>query len=226
MPPPQNMIDCFQPDASPPESRSYEFGIVREQMIVHNRLALMPMWADGWKWGGDPALSKSEGQMWVTQMPGVSNLTGGRVLNISKKSKKKEAAYKVLAYFADPEVTVDLVNNNATWLDPWRKTHVQPEIFSHLCKTDFARCENFVYNCARVVEQGYPTLNIRGMGKYFEVIDRWSSAAIKGEATAHETVDGIVKEFDEITDGLGRKEQAAEFQEFVDKILKPRGLWK
>jgi len=232
----KNGQDTFN-NASPPEAHSFEFEDARNQIIVHGRVAMHTLWPDAWKWANDPNLGnpdKAVCKVAVAEMPGVEkdgqvfhrpNENGGRVLAINKASKVQEAAYKVLVFFQDPERTTKLVYNNDTWLDPWRIEHVQPEAASHLCQGCDWNCQLYMDIIKQSTIDGYPALQIPGAGRYHEVLERWAKKAWANQVTPEETCSGIQKEFDQITDELGREQQIKEYQNYVDTVLKPKNLW-
>ena len=229
----QNGIDTFS-TAAPPEARSFEFEDARNQIIVHNRVMFVPQWPDVWKWAGDPALSEAVCNVAVAEMPGFerdgevihrNEMNGGRVLAVNEASEVKEAAYKVLVFFSDKDRTAQLVGNNDTWLDPWRKTHMDPKLYAHLCEGCEWNCDLYVDVIDKSTEHGYPGLQIPGVGRYYEVQERWAKKAFAGQATAEEACSAMKEEFDQITDGIGRDHQIQEHQRYVDEVLKPLGLW-
>ena len=144
---------------------------------------------------------------------------------INKASKSKDAAYKVLVFFQDPERTTSLVYNNDTWLDPWRVEHVEPEAAAHLCEGCDWNCELYMDIITKSTIDGYPALQIPGAGRYHEVLERWGKKAWANQVSAEETCAGIQTEFDQITDELGREQQIQEYQNYVDTVLKPKDLW-
>jgi multiple sugar transport system substrate-binding protein len=233
----QNGQDTFN-DASPPEAHSFEFEDARNQIIVHDRVSMHTLWPDAWKWANDPNLASPNAvcNVAVAEMPGVDvdgdgtvdhrpNENGGRVLAINKASKNKDAAYKILVFFQDPERTTSLVYNNDTWLDPWRVEHVEPTAASHLCEGCDWNCELYMDIITKSTVDGYPALQIPGAGRYHEVLERWGKKAWANQVTAEETCAGIQTEFDQITDELGRDNQIKEYQNYVDTVLKPKNLW-
>jgi ABC-type glycerol-3-phosphate transport system substrate-binding protein len=233
----QNGQDVFN-TASPPEAHSFEFEDARNQIIVHDRVAMHTMWPDGWKWANDPALASETAvcNVAVAEMPGFDtdgdgtvdhrpNENGGRVLAINKASKAKECAYKVLVFFQDPERTTELVYNNDTWLDPWRVEHVDPAAASHLCEGCDWNCEQYTDIITKSTIDGYPALQIPGAGRYHEVLERWGKKAWANQVTAEEACTGIQEEFNAITDEIGREAQIEEHKNYVDTVLKEKGLY-
>jgi multiple sugar transport system substrate-binding protein len=231
----QNGIDTFD-NISPPEAHSFEFEDARNQIIVHDRVFMHTMWPDGWKWANDPSLASPNAvcNVSVAMMPGFEQdgevvhrpeMNGGRVLAVNGASQVKEAALKVLAFFSDKYRTSSLVGNNDTWLDPWRITHMQPELYAHLCRGCEWNCDNYVEIIEQSTANGYPGLQIAGVGRYYEVQERWTKKAFAGQATAQEACDGMAEEYNAITEEIGRDKVVAEYRAYVDNVLKPLGLW-
>ncbi|HBY96988.1 MAG TPA: hypothetical protein DEP84_24085 [Chloroflexi bacterium] len=222
--------------ASPPEAHSFEFEDARNQIIVHDRAFFLPQWPDVWKWANDPKLGSKTAvnNVAVAEMPGFlkdgkvghrPEENGGRVLSISKASQAKEAAYKVLVFFQDKARTKGLVYNNDTWLDPWRKSHLEPAAAAHLCQGAEWNCQLYMDVIKQSTIDGYPALQIPGAGRYHEVTERWAKKAFANQVTPEETCTGIQKEFNEITDEIGRDSQLKEYQYYINEVLKPKNLW-
>jgi hypothetical protein len=100
---------------------------------------------------------------------------------------------------------------------------MEPTLYNGSCPSDPARCENFVDTIEKTIAQGYPVLNIPGSGRYHEIIERLATSAIVGTTDAQQTLDQMVAELDAVTDELGREQQAAEYAEYVELFLKPKG---
>lgn len=232
----KNGQDVFN-TASPPEAHSYEFEDARNQIIVHARVMFHTLWPDAWKWANDPNKGnkdKAVCKVAVAQMPGFlkdgkvvhrPNENGGRVLAINAASQVKEAAYKVLVFIEDKQRTAGLVYNNETWLDPWRKSHLEIENMKHLCEGCEWNCQLYADVIRESTINGYPALQIPGAGRYHEVMERWAKKAWANQVTPEEACKGIQAEFDEITDEIGREDQIKEYQNYVDTVLKPKNLW-
>lgn len=229
----QNGIDTFASDSAP-EAKSFEYSDANTQLWVDGRAFMMPGWPDGWRAASDPASSKLVGKIAVAEMPGFEqdgavtfrpHAAGGRVAWIGSQSKVKEAAYKVLVFFSDKDRTRYLVNDTTSWLDPWRVSHFEPQLYSNLCKDDFALCETYVNVLEKSTKDGYPESQITGTAEYHDIIERWAGLAFSGQATAEEAYAGMVEEMDEVTNRLGRDSQLASWQGYVDSVLKPLKLY-
>lgn len=228
----QHVLDTVA-TASPPEAKSYEFEDARNQIIVNNRVMFVAQWPDVWKWANDAKLSKAVGKVWVAEMPGFlkdgkvvhrPELNGGRILTVNKASKAKEAAYKVLVFFGNPDITKQLVYNNDTWLDPWRLSHGDISLLKHLGSDDAGR-QNYLDVLKKSTQDAYPYLQIPGVGKYYEVQERWAKKLFAAQVTPADACSNMAKEFDAITDQIGRDKQIKEYKDYVDSVLKPLKLY-
>lgn len=221
----------------PPEAKSFEFEDARNQIITEDRVAMMIQWPDVWKWANDDKLASDTAycNVSVAELPGFKAAdgkvvhrpeeNGGRVLVINKASKQKEAAYKTLVWFSKKERTKQLVFNNDTWLDPYRKSHLMKENMGALAKDCADNQQRYIDIINEGTANGYPALQIPGTGRYTEVFERWGKKAWAGQTTPEEACAAIAKEFDEVTDEIGRDAQIKEYQSYVDTVLKPKNLY-
>lgn len=223
--------------ASPPEAHSFEFEDARNQIIVHDRVMFHVLWPDAWKWANDKTKGSATAycNVWVSEMPGFKdasgnvthrpNSNGGRVLVVNKASKQKEAAYKTLVWFSQKERTKQLVFNNETWLDPYRKSHLDKANMGEIAKDCPDNQQSYIDVINQSTADGYPALQIPGAGRYHEVMERWAKKAWANQSTPEETCKGIASEFDQITDEIGRDKQILEYQSYVDNVLKVKKLY-
>ena len=222
---------------APPEAGSFEFEDARNQIISEDRAMMMLQWPDVWKWANDPTKASKTAycNVWVAELPGFKasdgtvkhrpEENGGRVLVINKATKQKEAAYKTIVWFSKKERTKQLVFNNDTWLDPYRKSHLDKANMGTVAKDCPDNQQGYIDVINKATADGYPALQIPGAGRYTEVYERWSKKAWAGQTTPKEACDGIAKEFDAVTDEIGRAAQVKEYQNYVDTALKPKGLY-
>jgi multiple sugar transport system substrate-binding protein len=229
----QNGKDCFD-KYSPPGSKSFTYSDANNALWVDGTAFMMPGWPDAWRMANDPATSKFVGKVAVSIMPGFErdgkiihrpNMSGGRAMWIGSQSQVKEAAYKVLVFFANPEVTKYLVTDTTSWLDPFRKSHMVPEHFRTLCRDNFELCQIYVQVQTDSINSGYPEPQITGAPQYHDIIERYNGQVFGGKMEPQEALDNMVKEFDALTDKLGRDQQLKEWQAFVDGVLKPLNLY-
>lgn len=232
----QNGQDAFNKGMAP-EAKSFEFEDARNQIISEDRAFMMLQWPDVWKWANDPTKGSKAAycNVWVAELPGFKAAdgkivhrpeeNGGRILVINKATKQKEAAYKTLVWFSKKERTKELVFNNDTWLDPYRKSHLDKANMGAIGKDCPDNQQAYIDVINQGTANGYPALQIPGAGRYTEVFERWGKKAWAGQTTPKEACENIAKEFDQITDELGRDSQLKEYQAYVDGALKPKNLY-
>ena len=231
----QNGLDTIE-QASPPEAHSYEFEDARNKIISEDKVIFVPQWPDVWKWANDPNLGSATAQdnVSVAIMPGFEKdgkvvhrpeMNGGRILVVNKGSKFKEATYKVIAFFSETARATGLVGNNDTWIDPARKSQLDPKLYAGFCEGADWNCQQYVDVLDASMAAGYPGLQIPGTGRYLEVYERWSKKAFANQVTAQEACQGIQSEFNDVTDQIGRDSQIVENKRYVDEVLKPLGIW-
>jgi multiple sugar transport system substrate-binding protein len=138
---------------------------------------------------------------------------GGWVGSIDVNSPNIEAAYDFLSYLSSPEVSYIDVTTPETGFNPYRK--------SHFAKLDRWYEFGFVYpaDYLMAIEEtiAHPNvqvdLRIPGTSKYMEAIEVQTSMALAGEKTPEEAMADAAKEWDRITDELGRDKQKRYFRE-------------
>jgi multiple sugar transport system substrate-binding protein len=232
----QNGQDAFK-NGMPPEAGSFEFEDARNQIITEDRVAMMLQWPDVWKWANDPTKGSKTAycNVWVAELPGFKAAdgkvvhrpeeNGGRILVINKASKQQECAYKTLVWFSKKERTKQLVFNNDTWLDPYRISHLDKANMGDIAKDCPDNQQGYIDVINKGTANGYPALQIPGAGRYTEVFERWGKKAWAGQTTPQEACTNIAKEFDAITDEIGRDAQLKEYQTYVDNVLKAKNLY-
>jgi multiple sugar transport system substrate-binding protein len=237
----QNGIDTFA-NGSTPEGRSNGFDDVRNQFQNEARVVLHTMWPEGWRLANSPNEATGSNvtcNVDVALMPGFENaegeivhrveMAGGRVVAVADASPEdvQQAAYKVLAFLSRPENARQLIVSNDTLLDPWTISDMQPEVFDYVVEPGGCteKAQQYSDTLLASTVAGYPAIQIPGAGIYFEIYDRISREAFTGQISAEEATDKLIEEFNAATDDLGREDQIAAYQAYVDNVLKPLGLW-
>jgi multiple sugar transport system substrate-binding protein len=237
----QNGYDTFA-RGMVPESLSNGFDEVHNQFRGEGRVAMYTMWPEGWRLANQPADAGTGSTVTcsvdVALMPGFERdgevihrpeLTGGRIMAISAASDPavQEAAYKVMAFISRPENALQLIVGDVTLLDPWTVSDMQPEVFDYV--VEGGNCPEKAQQYSDILLEstatGYPSVQIPGTGRYFEVFDRISTEAFLGNITAEEATAQLIEELNAITDDLGREDQIAAYQTYVDTVVRPLGLW-
>lgn len=207
----QNMVDSKK--NSPPDELSYGYDELKDAVLKGN-VAMVIQWDDVPKKGFDPAFSTVPGKIAGTEVPGI-NVNGtvvhrsampvGRVLAIAAGSKNKDAAFWAIKHIAYDRALED-VSTNATGLDENRNFQMQhPEAFTMFPTVPDAT--DFLAGVSKVLADGYPEPFIPGAAQYEDSLDLHVNKALTGEETPQQALDAVAKEWDGITDKLGRDSQ-------------------
>jgi len=139
---------------------------------------------------------------------------GGWLLGITKASKNPDAAYAVLRYLVSPEVSWVLCVGRTRAelkdapLDFFRYSH-----FAHPMIGPLGLHKEYMDTFAECIRLLYPELRIPGGGRYNDILDLHTARFLAGEIGAKEALDTVAKEWDGITDELGRDSQLKKYRE-------------
>jgi multiple sugar transport system substrate-binding protein len=193
-------------------------------MVVH--------WTSTAKLSKDPNASKIVDKVGVAMVPGVPDgdtiyrrpaLPTGWVAGIPKYSKHIDAAAYILEYYLQPERSLAIALNPDAWSEPWRKSSFNPEAWLNKWPDDPDYARTLVAVMEETLDKGVPDLQIPGQDEYVKVADAEISAALTGEKSAQQALDDAAKEWDNITERLGRDQQLQYWsQQF--KALQARGI--
>jgi multiple sugar transport system substrate-binding protein len=148
----------------------------------------------------------------------------GRLMAISKLTPKdkREAAFQVIRYMNSPNVSLRYVSHGMTGEDSFRHFHDQnPELWLH----KHSALADYLEMKAVNTEHGYPDLYLPGTEEYTDSLGRNIIAYLAGQiSSAKEALDKTAKEWNQITDKLGRDKQIKAWEAQV-KIFKRLGLY-
>jgi multiple sugar transport system substrate-binding protein len=231
----QNGIDALEYTIKlakycPPDVLAYGYEELKD-VFLNGDCAMVIQWPCVGKKGADASQSKIVGKIGVSHVPGIKKDGGiyyralmpcGRTLAISSKSKYPWEAYQILHYLS-VETSIDDVSTPETGLDPYRYSHFQkPEAYEMFASVDDAKI--YLAGVQKNMEKGYPELVIPGAVEYEEALGVQLMKAIAGETTAKAALDAAAREWDAITDRLGRDDQRSLYQSLV-KGWREAGLW-
>jgi multiple sugar transport system substrate-binding protein len=132
---------------------------------------------------------------------------GGWLAGIDVKSKNVEAAYDFISFLGNPENSYISITTPETGFNPYRKAHfeklagwigygfVNPEAYLNAIRDTIAH------------PNVQPDLRIPEAARYFEALDAQLALALAGQKTPKEALDGVAKEWNQLTDELGKKSQ-------------------
>ncbi len=213
---------------SPPDVLSYGYDELRDAFILHANVAHMVQWGDVAKKGADDTQSKVVGKIGYGQVPGW-NIGGkvvkrammpvGRVLAVTKTCKNPDAGYWLAKYLSLDKGLTD-VSTSQTGLDPYRKSHLEhPEAYQMFGDPKDAK-EYLADDVEANLQIGYPEIFIPGAAQYEDALGLNVSKAISGQMGTKEALDATAKAWNDITDKLGRDNQAKFWQSSLESYKK------
>jgi multiple sugar transport system substrate-binding protein len=124
---------------------------------------------------------------------------------VAADSKNKDAAYWVAKHISYDRSLED-VSTTLTGLDPYRKMHFNNPKAYKMFPTD-AEASAYLKGVEAAMADGYPEIFIPGAAQYEDALDMHVNKALAGQETPKQALDAVAKEWDAITDKLGRAKQ-------------------
>ncbi|TIX18975.1 MAG: extracellular solute-binding protein [Mesorhizobium sp.] len=141
---------------------------------------------------------------------------GGRQAAVAKGSKNSAAAWDLIRMLGGPQTSLEGVLDPKVRVPPYRKSHLDPRLWSAQIGEDPARklCE--VQN-AMIGAQRELMLDLRvpGYELYSGVLENEIRRAFAGRQSAKVTLDRIATSWDRLTDSFGRDRQRLAYQALV-----------
>lgn len=206
----QNMLDALP--GQPPGALNYSYVEVLQAM-AQQQVAYLPMqWTSASKAFEDPKQSKVVGKIGYALVPGqrmgdkVNHrplLAGGWELAVPRDSKHKDAAATYIWWYTKPEISLPLVMNPETGMDPYRISHFQSEEFAKA----WPAAGEYLKAINDNIAVAYPDLLIPGAAEYNDVIDLELTDMLAGSKKPQEALENAARKWEEITERLGREGQ-------------------
>ncbi len=207
----QNFVDSL--GNAPPDVLGYGYDELRD-VFLKGTVAMVVQWTDVPKKGADPSQSDIAGNIGYGRVPGWevdgevihrAMMPVGRVVAVAADSQNKEAAYWV-AKHVSYDRSLENVSTALTGLDPYRTIHfTNPQAYTMFPSNDEAQA--YLKGVEAAMADGYPEIFIPGAAQYEDSMDLHVNKALAGQETPQEALDAVAKEWDEITDKLGREQQ-------------------
>jgi multiple sugar transport system substrate-binding protein len=207
----QNMLDSLK--NAPPDVLGYGYDELRDAFIKSS-VAMVVQWTDVPKKGDDPSQSAIAGKIGVGRVPGWpiggkvvhrSMMPVGRVVAVAADCRNKEAAYWVAKHISYDRSLED-VSSPLTGLDPYRTTHfTNPQAYK-MFPTE-ARAQDYLKGVEAAMADGYPEIFIPGAAQYEDSLDLHVNKVLAGQESPKQALDAVAKEWEAITDKLGRAKQ-------------------
>lgn len=157
-------------------------------------------------------------QKWLQEYNAPSSISGNWTLLVSNRSKNKELAFKFAAFIASKEKTKEYITDPGSAINPSRYSHLQdiePWIkagFSKESATDYINTIKKSLSNKNVIVD----IMIPGGAQYYEILDSLVFDVIEGKYTSQEALDIAAKQWDQLTDSLGREEQKKYYRESLN----------
>lgn len=215
----QNMVDSLK--SSPPDTLAYGYDQLRDAFLK-GYVGMVIQWSDVPKKAEDPSVSMITGdKVGVGRVPGTKGADGtvvhrslmpvGRVVAVAKDSKVKDAAYWVAKHISYDR-SLDDVSTTLTGLDPYRTSHFQnPDAFTMFPTKEQAQA--YLTGVQAGLADGFPEIFIPGAAAYTDALDVHVQKALTGEEKPADALAAAEKEWNAITDKLGRDKQIKLWQQ-------------
>jgi len=137
---------------------------------------------------------------------------GGWIAGIDAKSDNVEAAYDFLSFLASPENSYISVTTPETGFNPYRETHF--EKLAGWYGYGFVHPEDYLGAIQATIAHSnvQPDIRIPGAFRYFEALDAQLAMALAGAKTAKQALDAAAKEWEAITEDLGKEKQLKNYR--------------
>jgi multiple sugar transport system substrate-binding protein len=221
--------------AGPPDVTNWDVGDIRANFPA-GKLALAIDWGDVGPLSVDPKASVVQGKWGSMLEPGVDkywdskkgqwvekynqapyHAFGGWVMSISKTTKNPECAFDFGAFMANQNMSQLLVTypgsgvnphffSDLNNLEPWTKIGMSEAE----AKEYLATVRDIINHPNAVVD-----LRITGAAEYFDALDTQLARAVAGEVDAQQALDEAAKQWNAITDRLGRDQQKKLYRQML-----------
>lgn len=137
---------------------------------------------------------------------------GGWIAGIDAKSDNVEAAYDFLSFLGSPENSYICVTTPETGFNPFRKSHF--EKLAGWYGYGFVNPEDYLGAIQATIAHSnvQPDIRIPGAFRYFEALDAQLAMALAGAKTAKQALDAAAKEWEAITEDLGKEKQLKNYR--------------
>lgn len=215
---------------APPETITYGFDEL-QAIFLQGHTAMEIQWTDPGRVGQNPEISKIAGKIGTALVPGTEVngevvhrpvMAAGRVIGVTKWAKDPQKAYEIARYMSD-EASLGYVSSPQTGQDPFRYSHYEhPGAFEMFPTTEQA--QNYLDGIRANLEHGFPEMTIPGTEQYLNILAvALNTYLTTPDADAQATLDDVARQWNEITDTLGRDQQKAIYSQML-QVWKEVGI--
>lgn len=219
----------------PPDVVNWDVGDIRSNFPA-GKLALGIDWGDvgplaadpkssvvtaGWSAQAHPGVDKyydAKAKQWVEKYNQAPFLAfGGWVGGVSKTTKNADCAFDFLSFVGNQNMSQLLVVTGGTGVNPHYYSdmnNLDPWIESGMSQsqaTEYLAAVRDTINSPNAVVD----LRITGAAEYFDALDTQLARAVAGEVTSQQALDQVAKDWNAITDRLGRDQQEKLYRQML-----------
>jgi len=158
---------------------------------------------------------------WEKKYNAPSSISGNWVLIVNKNSKNKDLAFKFVSYMSSKEITGKYVPIGWSGINPSRYSHLKNDNLITWEKNGFSKNSAKAYlntiSEALYNENVLVDLRIPGAHLYYDSFNEYLNKAIKKELGVKEALDLAAKEWNKITQKLGKEEQRRFYKESINE---------
>ncbi|MCD4758257.1 MAG: extracellular solute-binding protein [Arcobacteraceae bacterium] len=170
-----------------------------------------------------PGLAKvynSKTNKWDNLSNTPSSISGNWVLLVNKNSKNKQLAIDFATHMSSKNITSDLVTRGDSGVNPSRYSHFENN-FDLWDKHGFSKesAKEYLTTLKESLKNTnvMTDLRIESSEKYYNIISFYIDKAIKKELTVKQALDQAAKEWDMITDSIGREKQSKLYKASINE---------
>jgi len=212
----------------PPNAIDFDIVKVR-QAFLGGQAALALDWGDIAQMAADPKQSKIVGKVGYFVLPGTRDVWniksqawdkmsaphfapflafGGWVAGVPTNSKNKKAAWDYIMWYISPENSLKDVVKSGTGINPYRFSHFM-NIDAWTVALSRQSASEYLSVLQASLDSPYAALDLRipGLHQYTRSFEIHLTRALKNEISVKTALDTVAKEWEIITDALGRDKQ-------------------
>ena len=166
-------------------------------------------------WGGSQKYFNSDksqikNKMIHTPTPEVSYFNWGWNYVVSKHTKHPELAY-LFTLFATIDETSTMAVRKDGFFDPFREQHYMDEVIQEVYTVSFLKAHR------QTMTNAIPDFYIQGEGRYIQALQEAIHSAHEGYVTAKEALEYAARQWNDITQELGRESQIEQWAKLKKK---------
>lgn len=168
---------------------------------------------------GSDKVYNSKTNRWEDQYNQVSSISGSWSFFVNKKAKNKKLAFEFASYMTSKKMTTKYVAISGNAVNPSRYSHFKD--YNSWTKSGFTKeaAKRYLDEISKSLTNTNIVYDITlpGAGRYYQALDDAVYKALKGNISPKEALKTASKEWDKITDDIGRKAQIRHYKESLNQ---------